>query len=205
KKTPLTAFSRRRANGIIAIDLVEDDQLVGVDITDGQQDIMLFSTEGKSVRFKEADVRSMGRVSRGVRGIRLPEEHKVNALIIADEGCVLTATENGFGKRTRIEDYPTKGRGGKGVIAIQTSDRNGAVVGATLVNDEDEIMLITDGGTLVRTRVAEVSVVGRNTQGVKLINLTSKEKLIGLSRIVESDSDDEDDESEEGSEETSEE
>ncbi|MCW8982777.1 MAG: DNA gyrase subunit A, partial [Gammaproteobacteria bacterium] len=189
KKTPLTAFSRRRANGIIAIDLVEDDQLVGVNITDGQQDIMLFSSEGKSVRFKEADVRSMGRVSRGVRGIRLPEGHKVNALIIADEGCVLTSTENGFGKRTRIEDYPVKGRGGKGVIAIQTSERNGAVVGAVLVNDEDEIMLITDGGTLIRTRVAEVSIVGRNTQGVKLINLTAKEKLIGLSRIVESESD----------------
>jgi len=194
KKTPLTAFSRRRANGIIAIDLVEGDQLVGVDITDGQQDIMLFSSEGKSVRFKEADVRSMGRVSRGVRGIRLPEEHSVNSLIIADEGCVLTSTENGFGKRTRIEDYPVKGRGGKGVIAIQTSERNGAVVGAVLVNDEDEIMLITDGGTLVRTRVAEVSIVGRNTQGVKLINLTAKEKLIGLERIVESESDEDGDE-----------
>jgi len=203
KKTPLTAFSRRRANGIIAIDLVEDDQLVGVNITDGQQDIMLFSTEGKSVRFKEADVRSMGRVSRGVRGIRLPEGHKVNALIIADEGYVLTATENGFGKRTRIEDYPVKGRGGKGVIAIQTSERNGAVIGAVLVNEEDEIMLITDGGTLVRTRVAEVSVVGRNTQGVKLINLTANEQLIGLERIVESDSDE--DESEAGSETRSEE
>ncbi len=191
KKTPLTAFSHRRANGIIAIDLVEGDQLVGVDITDGQQDIMLFSSEGKSVHFKEAGVRSMGRVSRGVRGIRLPEGHKVTSLIVAAEGCVLTATMNGFGKRTRIKDYPVKGRGGKGVIAIQTSERNGAVIGAILVNEEDEIMLITDGGTLVRTRVTEVSVVGRNTQGVKLMNLTSGERLIGLERIVEADSDEE--------------
>ncbi len=187
KKTPLVDYSRPRASGIIAVELVEGDQLVGVTVTDGTRDIMLFSSAGKVIRFKEEDVRSMGRVSRGVRGIRLGEGQSVIAMILADEGCVLTATENGYGKRTLIEDYPVYGRGGQGVIAIQTTERNGEVVGAVLVSDDDEMMLITDGGTLVRSRVAEVSTMGRNTQGVRLINLTKEEKLIGVERIAESD------------------
>jgi DNA gyrase subunit A len=191
KKTPLVDFSRPRSSGIIALDLVEGDQLVGVAVTDGQRDIMLFSSAGKVIRFKEENVRAMGRVSRGVRGIRLGEGQRVISLIVADEGYVLTATENGYGKRTPVDGYPLYGRGGQGVIAIQSSERNGAVVGAVLVTEEEEIMLITDGGTLVRTRVAEVSSMGRNTQGVRLINLTKDEKLIGLERIAESDEDDE--------------
>ena len=190
KKTPLLDFSRPRTSGIIAIDLVDGDQLVGVAVTDGQRDLMLFSSGGKVIRFNERDVRSMGRVSRGVRGIRLGEGQSVIALIVIDEGYVLTATENGFGKRTAMDAYPLRGRGGQGVIAIQSSERNGAVVGAVLVGDEDEIMLITNGGTLVRTRVAEVSIVGRNTQGVKLINLTKDEKLTGLQRIADTGEED---------------
>lgn len=189
KKTPLVDFSRPRSTGIIALELVEGDQLVGVAVTDGHRDIMLFSSAGKVIRFNEENVRAMGRVSRGVRGIRLGEGQRVISLIVADEGYVLTATENGYGKRTPIADYPVYGRGGQGVIAIQSSERNGAVVGAVLVAEEEEIMLITDGGTLVRTRVAEVSSMGRNTQGVRLINLTNGEKLIGMERIAESDED----------------
>ncbi len=186
KKTPLTDFSRPRASGIIAVDLRGDDQLVGVDITDGDQDVMLFTSEGKAVRFNESHVRPMGRTACGVRGIRLPEGQRVIALIIVEEGkTVLSATENGYGKRTPVDEYPVHGRGGQGVIAIQTSERNGKVVGAELVSDEDEIMLISDGGTLVRTRVAEISVLGRNTQGVKLINLGKNEKLVGLDRICD--------------------
>ncbi|MFU8838116.1 MAG: DNA gyrase C-terminal beta-propeller domain-containing protein, partial [Thiohalomonadaceae bacterium] len=192
KKTPLMDFSRPRSTGIIAIDLVEDDQLVGVAITDGQRDVMLFSSGGKVIRFNEQNVRSMGRVSRGVRGIRMEAGQKVISLIVADgSGNVLTATEKGFGKRTSMDAYPLRGRGGQGVIAIQTSERNGGVVGAVLVDDQDEIMLITDAGTLVRTRVDEISIVGRNTQGVKLINLTKNEKLIGLERIADSGEEDE--------------
>ncbi len=201
KKTPLTDFSRPRASGIIAVDLVEDDTLVGVALTDGQRDILLFSSAGKVVRFQEEKVRSMGRVSRGVRGIRLGEAQKVISLIVADEGEVLTASENGYGKRTPMDDYPLKGRGGQGVIAIQTTERNGAVVGAVLVSEAEEIMLITDGGTLVRTRVSEVSSMSRNTQGVRLINLTKNEKLIGLERIAETDEDDNEEEGEDATEE----
>jgi DNA gyrase subunit A len=202
KKTPLTDFSRPRASGIIAVDLLDDDQLVGVALTDGQRDIMLFSSAGKVIRFKEEHVRSMGRVSRGVRGIRLGAGQRVISLIVAaDEAEVLTATENGYGKRTPMDDYPLKGRGGQGVIAIQTSERNGAVVGAVLVGEAEEIMLITDGGTLVRTRVKEVSSMSRNTQGVRLINLTKNEKLIGLERIAESDEDDNEEEGEAATEE----
>ncbi|MDH5301497.1 MAG: DNA gyrase subunit A, partial [Gammaproteobacteria bacterium] len=156
KKTSLMDFSRPRSSGIIAIDLNEGDQLVGVDITDGQRDVMLFSSNGKAIRFNESNVRAMGRTAAGVRGIKLLGEAKVISLIICEEGTVLTATENGYGKRTPMEDYPAHGRGGQGVIAIQTSERNGSVVGATLVADGDEIMLISDGGTLVRTRVAEI-------------------------------------------------
>ncbi|MGD2083389.1 MAG: DNA gyrase C-terminal beta-propeller domain-containing protein, partial [Chromatiales bacterium] len=183
KKTPLEAFSRPRASGIIAVDLREDDWLIGVAITDGEQDIMLFTDAGKAVRFNEARVRPMGRTACGVRGIRMTEGGKVISLIVADRGCVLTATEKGYGKRSRVDDYPVHGRGGMGVISIQTSERNGAVVGAVLVDDDDEIMLITNRGVLVRTRVADVSVMSRNTQGVKLISLGGEERLAGVDRI----------------------
>lgn len=186
KKTPLVDYSRPRANGIIAVDLKEDDLLVDVALTDGHSDVMLFSSNGKVIRFPETDVRSMGRVSRGVRGMRLADGEKIISLIIArPEGPILTATEFGFGKRTNLEEYRVQGRGGQGIISIQTSARNGQVVGAVQVDDEDQIMLITNGGTLVRTPVKHVSLVGRNTQGVKLINLTKDEKLVGLERVVE--------------------
>ena len=190
KKTPLADFSRPRANGIIAVDLRDDDYLVNVEITDGERDIMLFSDAGKAIRFKEADVRAMGRTACGVRGIRLAPGQKVIALIIVDEGSVLTATENGYGKRTLVSDYPSHGRGGQGVISIQGSERNGDVVGAVLVADEDEIMLISNGGTLVRTRINEISTMGRNTQGVRLISLHGEEKLVGVERVVDVQDDD---------------
>lgn len=184
KKTPLEDFSRPRTSGIIALDLMGDDCLVGVDITDGTKNVMLFASSGKAVRFQENDVRPMGRTARGVRGITLGRDQKVISLIIAgEEGDVLTATERGYGKRTPIIDYPLHGRGGQGVISIQTSERNGSVIGAVLVDEEDEIMLISDGGTLVRTRVSEVSVLGRNTQGVKLISLDDSEKLVVVERV----------------------
>ncbi len=186
KKTPLTQFSRPRTSGLRAIDLEEDNHLVGTAITHGACDVMLFSSEGKAVRFNENDVRSMGRTSRGVRGIRLPEYYQVISMVIpAENGKVLTVSENGYGKRTSIEEYPTKGRAGKGMIAMQTSDRNGKVVGAVQVFDGDEIMLISDQGTLVRTRVDEVSVSGRNTQGVRVIKVKDGEHLKGVERIEE--------------------
>ena len=185
KKTALSDFSRPRSNGIIAVDLRDDDYLVNVQITDGHKDVMLFSNAGKAIRFGEGDVRPMGRTACGVRGIRLTPGQKVIAMLIVDEGTVLTATENGYGKRTPVSDYPVHGRGGQGVISIQGSERNGDVVGAVLVRDEDEIMLISNGGTLVRTRVNEISSMGRNTQGVRLINLHSEEKLVGVERVVE--------------------
>ncbi len=184
KKTPLEDFSRPRTNGIIALELFGDDRLVGVDITDGTKDVMLFASSGKAVRFSEDNVRPMGRTARGVRGITLAPGHQVISLIISGgEGDVLTATERGYGKRTPISDYPVHGRGGQGVNSIQSSERNGAVIGAALVGNEDEVMLISDGGTLVRTRVSEVSVLGRNTQGVKLISLGKGEKLVVVERV----------------------
>ncbi len=183
KKTPLVDYSRPRSNGIIAIDLSDDDQLIGVDITDGSKDVLLTASSGKAVRFNENNVRAMGRVARGVRGIKMVEGHKLISLIIVNEGYVLSVTEKGFGKRTPIADFPVHGRGGQGVISIQTSERNGAVVGARLVSKDDEIMLISDGGTLVRTRVSEISIQGRNTQGVTLIRLDNGERLVGLDRF----------------------
>jgi DNA gyrase subunit A len=183
KKTPLQAFARQPVNGKIAIDLRGDNSLVGVAITDGQQQVFLFSSHGKVIRFNESDVRAVGRTASGVRGINLQEDQKVISLIIGEKGTVLNITENGFGKRTLIEKYNCQKRGGQGVIAIQTSKRNGAVVGAVLVNDNDEIMLITNGGTLVRTRVAEISVVGRNAQGVTVIRPDNGEKVVGVDRI----------------------
>lgn len=186
KKTALIEFSRPRSNGIIAIGLEENDQLIGVDITNGQKDVMLFSRNGKAVRFQEAEVRHTGRTSKGVRGIRLLNDDRVMSLIIThNEGTILTATVNGFGKRTPVNDYPVKGRGTQGVIAIKTSERNGQVIGAVQVEDEDDIMLISNRGTLVRTPVNGISTVSRNTQGVGLIRLGENEQLVGLEKIVE--------------------
>ncbi|MCB1792349.1 MAG: DNA gyrase subunit A, partial [Gammaproteobacteria bacterium] len=189
KKTPLVDFSRPRSNGIIAVDLREDDQLIGVDITDGSQSIMLFTSAGKAIRFQESDVRAMGRTACGVRGVKLGKGQRVISLIIGNDGDVMTVTENGYGKRTAIEQFPVKGRGGMGVISIKTSERNGEQVGAVRVSELDEIMLITDGGTLVRTRVADVSQMGRDTQGVTMIRLSKGEHLIGIERIEALDGD----------------
>ncbi|HUT40196.1 MAG TPA: DNA gyrase subunit A [Gammaproteobacteria bacterium] len=191
KKTALADFSRPRASGIIALDLRENDYLIDVAITDGSQDIMLFSDAGKVIRFGEGDVRAMGRTACGVRGIKLRQDQHVISLIIASDSPVLTATENGYGKRTLAEDYPVHGRGGQGVIAIQVTERNGKVVGAVAADENDEVMLISGGGTLVRTRVNEISVMGRNTQGVRLITLAEDENLVGIERVVE-ERDDED-------------
>ncbi len=191
KKTSLADFSRPRASGIIAVDLDEGDRLVGVALTDGHHDVMLFSDEGKAVRFDEDDVRPMGRGARGVRGMNLAKGGKVIALLVAEDEAqsVLTATENGYGKRTPISEYTRHGRGTQGMIAIQTSERNGKVVAATLASPEDEIMLITSGGVLIRTRVKEIREMGRSTQGVTLINLGEGEKLSGLQTIMDRDDD----------------
>jgi DNA gyrase subunit A len=205
----LSDFSNPRKAGIIAVDLNEGDFLVGAAITDGQHDVMLFSDAGKAVRFDENDVRPMGRTARGVRGMNLGEGHQVIAMLVAPAeaadgsqavvvnatdlaipSSVLTATENGYGKRTPIAEYTRHGRGTKGMIAIQTSERNGKVVAAALVSPEDQIMLITTGGVLVRTRVSEIREMGRATQGVTLINVDEGTRLSGLQRIAESDSDD---------------
>ncbi len=190
KKTPLADFSRPRSNGIIALELRDDDRLIGVDITDGSKDVMLMTSAGKAIRFSEETVRPMGRTARGVRGVKLGPGQTAISLIVVDDGDVLTVTEKGYGKRTAMSDYPVHGRGGQGVISIQTSSRNGNVVGADLVHDDDELMLITNGGTLVRTRVNEVSVQGRNTQGVRLIRLSDDELLVGLDRIASLSADD---------------
>ncbi|MFO0145855.1 MAG: DNA gyrase C-terminal beta-propeller domain-containing protein, partial [Betaproteobacteria bacterium] len=191
KKTELTEFANPRKAGIIAVDLDPGDYLIGAAITDGKHDVMLFSDAGKAVRFDENDVRPMGRQARGVRGMMLEDGQRVIALLVAEDEqqSVLTATENGYGKRTPIAEYTRHGRGTKGMIAIATSERNGAVVAATLVHADDEIMLITTGGVLIRTRVAEIREMGRATQGVTLISLDPGTKLSGLQRIVESDAD----------------
>ncbi|GGD53084.1 DNA topoisomerase (ATP-hydrolyzing) subunit A [Lacimicrobium alkaliphilum] len=211
KKTELSQYSRPRASGIIAVNLNDGDELIGVALTDGQSDIMLFSDAGKVVRFNEKvrdsetgqvkidpetgdeilALRPMGRTATGVRGIRLQDNQKVVSLIVPQgEGAVLTVTENGFGKRTPLEDYPAKSRATQGVVSIKVSERNGAVVGAVQVDETDEIMLISDQGTLVRTRVSEVSTVGRNTQGVRLIRTGENEHVVGLQRIEEVDASD---------------
>lgn len=200
KKTSLTEFSRPRSSGIIAINLDEGDELIGVDLTDGSNEVMLFSAEGKVVRFLEGEeledgtvkgVRAVGRTARGVRGIKLGNKDRVVSLIIPrGEGEILTVTENGYGKRTALDEYPAKSRATQGVISIKVSDRNGTVVGAVQVDGSDQIMLITDAGTLVRTRVSEVSVVGRNTQGVTLIRTSSEEHVVGLQRVAEPEDED---------------
>jgi DNA gyrase subunit A len=216
KKTPLSDFSNPRKAGIIAVDLDEGDFLIGAALTDGRHDVMLFSDAGKAVRFAENDVRPMGRVARGVRGMMLEDDQRVIAMLVAESDIrpvlsdtsesrpgatpsapasaadpsipsVLTATENGYGKRTSLGEYTRHGRGTKGMIAIQTSERNGKVVGAVLVFPSDEIMLITSAGVLVRTRVAEVREMGRATQGVTLIAIDEGSRLSGLQRIAESD------------------
>jgi DNA gyrase subunit A len=196
KKTELSQFSRPRPSGLIALELEEDNTLVGAAITDGRCDVLLTASSGKAARFKESDVRAMGRTARGVRGIRLTGGHRVISLIIpVADGYVLTASGRGYGKRTKVGDFPVKGRGAQGVIAMQTSDRNGDVVGAVQVLAGDELMLISDMGTLVRTGADEVSIQGRNTQGVRLINLRGGEQLISVAPIVEStDGDDAEDE-----------
>ena len=184
KKTPLTDFSRPRANGIIALGLNDGDHLIGADITAGSSDVMLTASGGRAIRFSEADVRPMGRTARGVRGIRMQAgERMISQIIVSEECQVLTVTENGYGKRTNASEYSVQGRGGQGVISIRTSERNGQVVGAISVNDSDEIMLISNAGTLVRTGVDQISVLGRNTQGVRLIRVAEGEQLVGLEKV----------------------
>jgi DNA gyrase subunit A len=185
KKVALTEFSRPRSSGIIALELSENDKLVGVAITDGNHEVMLFTDAGKVIRFTENAVRHMGRTARGVRGVKLQDDQRVISLVvIASSGDILTATEKGFGKRTATEEYRMTGRGGQGVIAIQVNERNGKVIGAIQVNHEDEVMLISNKGTLVRMPVSEISLIGRNTQGVRLINLTNEELLVSLERVA---------------------
>ncbi len=183
KKTPLRDFSNPRTKGIIAVDLRIDDRLIGAVLTDGTQDILLSTSAGKTIRFREDDVRPMQRGACGVRGVRLDPGQEVVSLLTVREGDLLVATENGYGKRTALDEYPVHGRGGQGVITIQTSARNGAMVGAVLVAPDDEVMLVTSGGMLVRTAAAEVSVQGRNTQGVRLINPDATERLVAIERI----------------------
>jgi DNA gyrase subunit A len=183
KKTPLSAFSRPRASGIIALGLDEGDRLVGVALTDGRREIILSSNGGKSIRFNEEEVRPMGREATGVRGIKLAAGQELISLIVVGDGLILTASANGYGKLTPLEDFPQHGRGGQGVIALQTTERNGEMVAALQVNADHELMMISSTGTLVRTPVGEISIVGRNTQGVRLIRLGEGERLTGVERI----------------------
>ncbi|MGC2518351.1 MAG: DNA gyrase subunit A [Burkholderiales bacterium] len=193
KKTPLSQFSNPREKGIIAVELDDGDHLIGAAITEGKHDVMLFSDAGKAVRFEEGDVRPMGRQARGVRGMRISEGRRVISMLVADSETqtVLTATENGFGKRTAIADYTRHGRGTQGMIAIQASERNGKLIGAVLVGDEDEIMLISTGGVLIRTSVKQIRAMGRSTQGVRLIDLDEGTKLAGVERVAEKEEDEE--------------
>ncbi len=197
KRTPLSSFSRPRANGIIALDLRDEDSLIGVQLTAGESDMMLFTSAGKGIRINENDVRAMGRTAAGVRGIKIKQGDEVISLIAVDsnEGQILFATENGYGKRTLIDDFSVQGRGGQGVISIKTSTRNGRVIGVIKTDDDGEIMLISNGGTLVRTPANDISVLGRNTQGVTLIRLSKGEQLVQIEPVAGSDDDDEDEES----------
>ena len=186
KKTPLAAFARQRTSGIIAVELRDDDRLIGAGITTGNQDIMLFASSGKAIRFSEQDVRPMGRTAAGVRGLKLAGgTDEVIALSIIGAGPIMTATENGYGKLTPIDEHPVQGRGGQGVICIQTSERNGRLVGALQVSPEDEVMLISTTGTMIRTPVSDISTMSRNTQGVRLIRLdeADTDRLVGISRV----------------------
>jgi DNA gyrase subunit A len=191
KKTPLTAFSRPRANGIIALGLADDDRLVGVALTDGEREILLTTTDGKAIRFAEGEVRPMGREAAGVRGIKLADGQRVTSLIVLDSGLILTVSQFGYGKLTPADEFPRHGRAGRGVIAMQTSERNGAMIGALQVQQDDEIMLINSGGTLVRVPINEISVLGRNTQGVRVMRLGEDETVVSVERIAaESNEDD---------------
>jgi DNA gyrase subunit A len=192
KKTPLPAYGNQRANGIWAINLDEDDELVNVEITHGDSEVMLFADSGKCIRFAESNVTSVGRTARGVIGIRLKKDQQVVSMLVLGDGDILTVTERGFGKRTHPEDHSCQGRGGQGVIGIQTSKRNGKLISALQVTDDDDIMLISDGGTLVRTHANEISTLGRNTQGVTLIRLRDNENLVGLARIQSEDEEESD-------------
>jgi len=184
KKTPLSAFSRPRVNGIIALGLADDDRLVGVALTDGEREILLTTTDGKAIRFAESEVRPMGREAAGVRGIRLAREQRVTSLIVLDSGLILTVSEYGYGKLTPADEFPRHGRAGRGVIAMQTSERNGAMVGALQVQPDDEIMLISSSGTLVRVPINEISVLGRNTQGVRVMRLAEGEALVSVECVA---------------------
>ncbi len=188
KRTPLSNFSRPRTNGIIALDLRDEDSLIGVQLTNGKADLLLFTSAGKGIRIAETAVRAMGRTAAGVRGIKIKPSDEVISLIAIDngDGQILFATANGYGKRTQIGDFSVQGRGGQGVISIQTSARNGKVVGAIKISGDEEVMLISDGGTLVRTPVDGISILGRNTQGVTLIRLGKKEQLVQIEAVAAS-------------------
>jgi len=195
KRTSLSNFSRPRANGIIALDLRDDDSLIGVQLTGGESDLMMFTSAGKGIRIDEQDVRAMGRTAAGVRGIKIKPGDEVISLIAvdSDDGQILFATANGYGKRTRVGDFSVQGRGGQGVISIKTSARNGHVVGAIKTDDGEEVMLISNGGTLVRTPANDISVLGRNTQGVTLIRLGKGEQLVQIEPVASSDDHGDDD------------
>ena len=190
KKTDLTSFSHPRAVGIIALNIKEDDELIAVRISNGNQDIFLSTKDGKSIRFEESELRNMGRVAAGNIGIRMEDENSVVGVEVLDpeEGAtILTVTQNGYGKRTKTDEYRCQSRGGKGILTIKTSQRNGVVVYSCQVSDTDQLMIITDHGKIIRLRVADISVIGRNTQGVKLINLGEGEKVIGVAKVIEED------------------
>ena len=187
KKTKLSAYSRPMKSGIKAIKLRDGDRVVNAEITDGSKEIMLFSNSGKSIRFKESDARPMGRVSQGVRGMRIDKDQKIISLVVLEEGNILVATENGFGKQTLKDEFSIQKRGGKGVIAIQTSDRNGNLIGAKQVNTGDEVMFISTSGNLIRTRTDDISIIGRNTQGVRLIRLSEDDNLLGMEKVISED------------------
>jgi DNA gyrase subunit A len=190
KKTDLMAYSRPRTGGIIAINLLEGDELIVAHITDGTMNVFLGSAEGKAIRFHESDVRPSGRVATGVRGMTLAAEEKLVSMEVLSYGQTLfTVTENGYGKRTSIDEYPVHKRGGKGVIAIKTSERNGKVVASLVVNDEDDVMLMTNIGKVIRTSIGGISVISRNTQGVKLIGVDAGERVVGAVRLGEKDED----------------
>ena len=189
KKTKLSAYSRPMKSGIKAIKLRDGDRVVNAEITDGSKEIMLFSNSGKSIRFKESDARPMGRVSQGVRGMRIDKDQKIISLVVLEEGNILVATENGYGKQTLKDEFSIQNRGGKGVIAIQTSKRNGNLIGAKQVSTGDEVMFISTSGNLIRTRIDDISVIGRNTQGVRLIRLSEDDNLLGMEKVISEDED----------------
>jgi DNA gyrase subunit A len=186
KKTELSAYSNPRAGGIVAIRINEDDELIGARVSTGSQDIFLTTRNGKSIRFHESEIREMGRVAAGNIGIRMEADDRVVGMeVLGDGATILTVTENGYGKRTKTEEYRVQGRGGKGILTIKTSQRNGPVVYAYQVTDQDQLMIITGDGKIIRLRVADISVIGRNTQGVKLIDLGEGEKVVGIAKVME--------------------